>query len=136
MKRLATAFAMGGLSSGCAFAAVGLALYAQGPLAWDAAWLFGGFGLVAGMACAGLHWVFDGMPAQERSTLAPEALAAMVRATLAGAAAERAQRPGSAADRKPATGAAPAAGLPAAQGASSKAETDQPAPVAEPAVSA
>ena len=116
MKRLLLAFALGGLSGAAGFAAVGMALYAQGPLAWDAAWLFAGFGLVAGLVCSALHWVFDGMPAQERSTVSPDALAAMVRATLAGAAAERAQRPGSAADRRPTPSPAqPVAPVPAHQ---------------------
>lgn len=90
-----------GASAACGFAAVGLALFAQSPAAPAAASLFAGFGFLAGLVCAGLHAVFDVKPAAQPAALAPQALAALVRATLASATAERQARTGTAADRRP-----------------------------------
>ena len=56
---------------------------------------------MAGLLCGGLHAVFDGLPVQPVAAMRPEALASLVRATLASAVAERAPRSGSAADRQP-----------------------------------
>lgn len=92
---------LGGASMACAFAAMGVALYAHGPSA-AAALLFGSMGALAGLLCAVLQWVFDGLPVPQRAALPAEALARLVRATLASAASERPARPGSAADPRPA----------------------------------
>lgn len=108
MLRLALSVLFSAASAACGFAAVGLALYAQGPSAGSAALLFGAFGAVAGLLCAALHAVVDGLPAQRGQALSGPALAGLVRATLASAAAERQARPGSAADRRPAPAAPPA----------------------------
>lgn len=101
MKRLALTMFMGGASAACGMAAVGLALYAQGPSAMAAAQLFGAVGFVVGLVCSGLHLARHDQTALSPATLPPEALAGLVRATLANAAAERAPRAGSAADRRP-----------------------------------
>lgn len=90
-----------GASVACGFAAIGLALYAQSPAAPAAASLFAGFGFLAGLVCAGLHAVVDVKPAAQPAALAPQALAALVRATLATATAERQARTGTAANRRP-----------------------------------
>jgi len=90
-----------GVSAACGFAAFGLALYAQGPAGPAAAALFAGFGFAAGLVCGGLHWVFDVIPADQPAALPPQALAALVRATLASATAERQARTGTAANRRP-----------------------------------
>lgn len=103
MLRLLLAAAMAGTSSACALAAVGLALYAQSPaLAWVVQ-VFAAYGFVAGLVCAALHLHFQGRPVAVPAALSSEALADLVRSTLASAAAERQARPGSAADRRPAT---------------------------------
>jgi hypothetical protein len=105
--RLVLALAMGAASTACALAAVGWTLYAGHP---DAAWVaqcFAAWGWVAGLACGGLHLYAHGRPAPAPASLPPDAMASLVRATLARAAAERQDRPGSAADRRPA---APASG--------------------------
>lgn len=92
---------LGSASMACAFAALGVALYANGPSA-AAALLFGSIGGLAGLLCALLQWVVDGLPVPQRAALPAEALARLMRATLASAASERPARPGSAADRRPA----------------------------------
>lgn len=96
---------LGSASMACAFAALGVALYAHGPSV-AAALLFGSIGGLAGLLCALLQWVFDGLPVPQRAALPAEALARMVRGTLASAASERPARPGSAADRRLAPAAA------------------------------
>ncbi|MBC7726922.1 MAG: hypothetical protein H7242_04795 [Microbacteriaceae bacterium] len=101
MVRLLAALLLGGTSGACGLAAVGVALYAGGPAQDSAAALFAGFGFVAGLLCGGLHAVFEGVPAQPAAQMLPQALAGLVRATLATAIAERAPRSGSAADRHP-----------------------------------
>ena len=101
MLRLAANLLLGGASSACGFAAVAVALYAGSPAQASAATLFAGFGFVAGLLCGALHAVVDGLPAQPAAAMPPEALASLVRATLASAVAERAPRTGSAADRRP-----------------------------------
>lgn len=101
MLRLAANLLMGGASGACGFAAVAVALYAGSPVLTSAAALLAGFGFVAGLLCGVLHVVLDGLPAQPAAAMAPEALASLVRATLATAVAERAPRTGSAADRRP-----------------------------------
>lgn len=93
---------LGSASMACAFAALGVALYANGPSV-AAALLFGSMGGLAGLLCALLQWVVDGLPLPQRAALPAEALARRVRATLAGAASaasERPARPGSGADRR------------------------------------
>lgn len=101
MLRLVANLLLGGASGACGVAAVGVALYAGSPSQASAAALFASVGFVAGLVCGGLHAVFEGMPAQPAAALPPEALANLVRTTLATAAAERAPRTGSAADRRP-----------------------------------
>ena len=101
MLRLVAHLLLGGASAACGFAAVGVALYAGTPAQASAAGLFAGFGFVAGLLCGGLHAVLDGLPVQPEAPMPPEALASLVRATLATATAERAPRAGSAADRRP-----------------------------------
>ena len=104
MLRLAFTVVVGSTSAALGFAGLGLALYANGP-ALSAAVLFGTVGAAAGLACAALHAVFDGLP-QPRATPVPgDELARLVRVTLGNAATGRARgagRPGTAADRKPA----------------------------------
>lgn len=90
-----------GASAACGFAAFGLALYAHSTAAAVATGLFAGFGFVAGLVLAGLHGVFDVKAAAQPAALPPQALAALVRATLASTTAARQARPGSAADRRP-----------------------------------
>lgn len=109
MLRLAFSLFMGGVSAACGLAAIGLTLYAQSPSAMAAAQLFGAVGFVVGLVCGGLHQALRGKPALSPAALPPEALAELVRATLANAAAERTVRAGSAADRRPEPAAAPAA---------------------------
>lgn len=119
--RSALAITFSGASLACGMAGVGLALYGNGPNAWAAAQLFGAMGLVAGLACGCLHAVLAGQPVPEPERLSPEALAQLVRSTLASAKAERQARPGSAADRRPSEVAAAA-----------MAAAANPAPAAEP----
>ena len=123
MLRSALAITFSGASLACGMAGVGLALYGNGPNAWAAAQLFGAMGLVAGLACGCLHAVLAGqpVPVPEPERLSPEALAQLVRSTLASAKAERQARPGSAADRRPSEVAAAA-----------MAAAANPAPAAEP----
>ena len=101
MLKLAWALLLGGASTACALAALGLALYAPGPQAVQAAQWFAAFGFAAGLVCGGLHRVFRGPELVRQAPLPPEALAGLVRSMLASAAAERQARPGSAADRQP-----------------------------------
>jgi hypothetical protein len=119
MLRSALAILFSGASLACGMAGVGLALYGNGPQAWAAAQLFGAIGLVAGLACGCLHAVLAGQPVAEPERLSPEALAELVRSTLAAAKAERQTRPGSAADRRPAE--APGAAVVATAGATAAA---------------
>ncbi len=97
--RLLANLLLGGASGACGLAAAGVALYAGGPAQASAAALFAGVGFVAGLLCGGLHAVFEGVPAQPAAALPAQALAGLVRATLATEIAERAPRSGSAADR-------------------------------------
>lgn len=104
MLRYLVVLLFSGISLACGFAGLGLALYAHGP-ALAAATLFGALGFVTGLGCAVLQTAFVGRPAPQPAALPAAALAALVRATLASAALERADRvirPGSAADRRPA----------------------------------
>ena len=101
MKRLWMNLLLGGASSACGFAALGVALYADSPTLSHVAGLFAGIGFVAGLACGGLHAWLDGPQVPEAAALPSEALAHMVRAALASASAERQPRSGSAADRRP-----------------------------------
>ncbi len=118
---------LGGVSGACGFAALGLSLYAATqPLA--AAALFGAFGFAVGALCVLLTPLRQRLPAQRQADLPADALASMVRATLAQAAAERSARPGSAADRRPAELAAAALALAASRGAA-----DSAGPVGVPA---
>ena len=88
-----------GIGLACGFAGLGLALYANGQ-AQAAATLFGVVGFVTGLGCAALQVAIVGRPVQHAAPMAVPALAALVRATLASAAQERLDRPGSAADRQ------------------------------------
>jgi hypothetical protein len=107
MLRLAQAVLLGGGSGACGFAALGLALYARSPSAAAAALLFGSIGFVCGVVCNGLQAVLSARP--EPAPLPPQALAGMLRATLAAAAGDRAPRAGSAAARRPAAAVPPPA---------------------------
>ena len=96
-----------GLSSGLGFAALGLALYAQGP-APAATALFGAVGALCGAAAALLRLVIDGVQAALPAPLPADALRTLLRQ----AQQERqASRSGSAADRRPAAVAEPLPGL-------------------------
>ncbi len=131
MLRLLLAFAMGGASSACALAAVGWVLYAQSPAVAWVVQVFAACGFVAGLACGALHLHFQRQPAPAPAALPSEALASLVRATLASAATERQARPGSAADRRPAalvTTTAPP--LPPSAPTAPQAPTAPPAPPA------
>jgi hypothetical protein len=133
MLKLALALAMGGASTACALAAVGWTLYAGHPEAVWVAQCFAAWGFVAGLACGGLHLYAHGRPAPAPAALPPDALASLVRATLAKAAAERQARPGSAADRRPATPTAtphPPAPAPAEAAAQASAPAEAQAEVA------
>ena len=102
---------LGGASGACGFAALGLALYATAqPLA--AATVFGAFGFAVGALCVLLTPLQQRLPAQRHADLPGDALAGMVRATLAQAAAELCNRSGSAADRRPAEAPLALAGSP------------------------
>lgn len=101
MLRTAVVLLLSGSSLACGFAGMGLALYAHGP-ALAAATLFGLVGFAVGLACATLQMALVGQPSRQTAPLPAPELAALVRATLASAAQERAARPGSAADRQPA----------------------------------
>ncbi len=101
MLRLLLALAMGGASGACALAAVGWSLYGQSLELVAAVQIFAACGFLAGLACGGLHLHFQGQPAAAPPALSSEALADLVRATLTNAAAQRRERPGSAADRRP-----------------------------------
>lgn len=104
MLRYLVVLLFSGCSLACGFAGLGLALYAHGP-ALAAATLFGMVGFVSGLGCAVLQTAFVGRPAPQTAALPADELAALVRATLASVAQERADRtsrPGSAADRRPA----------------------------------
>ena len=133
MLKLALALCMGGASTACALAAVGWTLYAGHP---DAVWVaqcFAAWGFVAGLACGGLHLYAHGRPAPAPAALPPDAMASLVRATLARAVAERQARPGSAADRRPAT--EPATATPVTPAAPPAATTAEVAARAEVATS-
>ena len=96
-----------GLSTGMGFAAVGLALYAQGP-APAAAALFGALGALCGATAAILRLRLDGVPAALPAPLPADALATLLRTMLAQALQDRqASRSGSAIDRRPAAVAEP-----------------------------
>jgi hypothetical protein len=101
MLRFIANLLLGGASAACGLAALGLALYAGSPAQASATTLFAGFGFVAGLLCGALHAVFEGLPVLPAAAMPAEALASLVRATLATAVAERAPRSGSAADRRP-----------------------------------
>lgn len=105
-----------GLSTGMGFAALGLALYAQGSAPLAAA-LFGAVGALCGLAAASLRLLQDGVPAALPTPMSADALAALLRAMLAQIQRDRlAGRRGSAADRQPAAMAQALPG-PAAQSA-------------------
>lgn len=90
-----------GLSAGLAFAAVGVALHAQGPT-WPAALLFGAVGAACGMAAAVLRLAQEGVPPPLPVPMPAEELASLLRSTLAEAQRQRrATRVGVPADRRP-----------------------------------
>lgn len=99
MLRLVLAMAMGGASCACALAAVGWVLYAHSPAVVWVVQVFAALGFAAGLVCGALHLYFQGRPAPVPAALSSEAWIAMLRATQASAAAERAALRGSAADR-------------------------------------
>jgi hypothetical protein len=117
---------------------VGLALYAHGQSGAAAAALFGAIGFVTGALCAAFSpWRRTAAPRPE--PVSAEALASLLRATLASAASERAARPGSAADRRPAQIAAAAlaqAAAPAAAQPMAAVPSAQPTPRGTPAAGA
>lgn len=124
MSRVLLALMLGGAGTACAFAALGLALYAGHPQQLWALQCFAAWGAAAGLACGGLHLRAHGRPAHAAPALPPQDLHSLVRAAEAGARAERLardSRPGSAADRR----APPAADAVAATAAA----TALPAPV-------
>jgi hypothetical protein len=137
MSQPALSVLLGGGSGACGFAALGLALYASGP-ALAGATVFGVFGFAVGALCTVLTPLRQGLPVQRQADLPADALASMVRATLAQATAERGARTGSAADRQPAELAAATlalAGLPgpagrAAPAAATATSVSVPAPAA------
>ena len=135
MLRLVANLLLGGAGSACGFAAVAVALYAGNPAQATAAALFASVGFVAGLLCGGLHAVFDGLPVQPVAAMRPEALASLVRATLASAVAERAPRSGSAAGRQPTPAQWAAAAL-ADAAATSLADAPGDAPADAPAAAA
>ena len=117
---------LGGASGACGFAALGLSLYAATqPRA--AAALFGAFGFAVGALCVLLTPLRQQRPVQRHADLPADALARMVRATLAQAVTERGARTGSAADRRPAELAVAALALAASPGSAGHA-----GPVAAP----
>ena len=98
------------LSTGMGFAALGLALYPQGP-APAAAALFGAVGALCGTAAASLRLLLDGVPAPLPVPMPADALASLLRTMLAQAQQDRqASRRGSAADRQPVSVAGPLPG--------------------------
>ena len=103
---------LGGASGACGFAAVGLALYATGQ-SMAAAVVFGAFGFAVGALCVLLTPLQQRVPARRHADLPSDALAGMVRATLAEAAVDCGNRSGSAADRRPAEAPLALAGSPA-----------------------
>ena len=106
MLRRVLSVLISGASGACGFAALGVALYAQGP-SQAAALLFGGFGFASGALCALLPSLRRRLPSHRHAELPGPALVGMVRATLASAAAaERPARSGTAANRRPAKAAA------------------------------
>ena len=107
MLRRVLAVLMGGASGACGFAALGVALYAS-MQAQTAALLFAGFGFASGALCALLPSLRRRLATHRHAELPGPALAGMVRATLAGAAAEQPARSGSTAQRRPAEAAAAA----------------------------
>lgn len=129
MLRLVANLLLGGASSACGFAAVAVALYAGNPAQAAAAVLFASVGFVAGLLCGGLHAVFDGLPVKPVAAMRPEALASLVRATVASAVAERAPRSGSAAGQQPTPAQWAAAAL-ADAAATSPADASADAPAA------
>lgn len=90
MLRLGLTLLLGGISSACGLAALGLLLYGQGPFGLAAAQLFAAVGFVTGLFCGGLHQLMDRRQRLHSAVLPPEALAGLVRATVAGMAAGRA----------------------------------------------
>ena len=98
------------LSTGMGFAALAMALYAQGPASAAAA-LFGAVGVLCGAAAASLRLLLDGVPAVLPAPMPADALATLLRTMLAQALQDRqASRSGSAADRRPAAVADPLPG--------------------------
>ena len=89
LRPLLPALVLSGTSGGCAFSALGVALYGAGPHAAAAAGLFGGIGFVSGVAAFGLPLVVDRLPAQARlaaglsAAQGPSTLQVLARATLA-----------------------------------------------------
>lgn len=82
-----------GLSAGLGFAALGVALYAQGPM-WAAAAWYGAFGLVAGSARAWLRLRTLGPPQAPPPPLPEAEVTRLLRSALAQAQQARAARPG------------------------------------------
>lgn len=101
MLRRVLSVLMGGASGACGFAALGVALYAQGPSRL-AALLFGGFGFVCGAWCALLPSLRRRLPSQRHAELPDAARAGLVQAALASAAAGQPERSDTAIDRRPA----------------------------------
>jgi len=100
MLKLGLHLLLGAASSACGLAAIGLVLYGHGSSALAAAQLFAGTGFVAGLFGGGLHQWMNQRQRQylHSAAMSPEALAGLVRATVAGMTASRtiAARPASA----------------------------------------
>lgn len=94
---------LGGASCACGLAAVGLVLYGHGPWALSAGQLFAGFGFAVGLLGGALHQWLNQRQHLQPAALPPEALAGLVRATVASLSASR-----SVAARTAPAGAAPA----------------------------
>jgi hypothetical protein len=93
MLKLMTSLALGGASAACGFAAIAVAMYPGGPAQATAVALFAGVGFGTGLLCGAAQLAFGGMPTPTPAPLAPEALASLVRATLAETRQVRAARP-------------------------------------------
>ena len=91
MLKLGLHLLLGAASSACGLAAIGLVLYGHSASALAAAQLFAGIGFVAGLFGGGLHQRMNQRQHQRlhSAAMSPEALAGLVRATVAGMTASR-----------------------------------------------
>jgi hypothetical protein len=113
MTRLLLALVLGGASTACALAAVGLVLYAGHPQQAWALQCFAAWGFAAGLVCGGLHLRAQGRPVQAPPALSAQELHGLVRAAEASARAAGQARGAGAQARAPVPVLDPAAGSPA-----------------------